>query len=122
MEKEIEERDKALASKEQEINNLKNELAFLKGQILNKKGNANITSTSAPNTLLHKSMVSNELLGHVINLKYQHAMPLYRQQTYFDMMGANLYRQTLSNWVIGAACEFEDVYNIMKEQLTLMFI
>jgi hypothetical protein len=24
--------------------------------------------------LLHKSMASNELLSHVINLKYQHAM------------------------------------------------
>ncbi|MBM7616458.1 IS66 family transposase zinc-finger binding domain-containing protein [Alkaliphilus hydrothermalis] len=37
---------------------------------------ANIVTTKAPSTLLHKSMASNELLSHVINLKYQHAMPL----------------------------------------------
>lgn len=28
-------------------------------------------------TILHKSMASNELIAHVINLKYQYAMPLY---------------------------------------------
>lgn len=54
---------------------------------------SNIVSTKAPNTFLHKSMVSNELLAHVINLKYQHAMPLYRQEIYFKMLGANLSRQ-----------------------------
>jgi transposase len=61
-------------------------------------GKANIVTTKAPNTLLYKSMASNELLSHVINLKYQFALPLYRQETYFDMLGANLSRQTMSNW------------------------
>lgn len=81
------------------------------------EGVANITSTKAPNTLLYKSMASNELLSHVINLKYQYALPLYRQETYFNMLGANLSRQTLSNWIIGAANEFQPVYDIMKERL-----
>lgn len=80
-------------------------------------GEANIVSTKAPNTLLHKSMASNELLSHVINMKYQYAMPLYRQETYFDMLGASLSRQTLSNWIIGAAKEFQQVYDLMKETL-----
>lgn len=78
---------------------------------------ANIVTTKAPQTLLHKSMASNELLSHVINLKYQHAMPLYRQEAYFKMMGANLSRQTLSNWIISAANELESVYKLMKEKL-----
>ncbi|MDP4147593.1 MAG: IS66 family transposase zinc-finger binding domain-containing protein [Bacillota bacterium] len=43
------------------------------------EGDANIITTKAPNTLLYKSMASNELLGHVINLKYQFALRLYRQ-------------------------------------------
>lgn len=77
----------------------------------------NIVSTKAPNTFLHKSMVSNELLAHVINLKYQHAMPLYRQEIYFKMLGANLSRQTLSNWIIGAANELEVIYDLMKQEL-----
>ena len=80
-------------------------------------GKANIVTTKAPNTLLYKSMASNELLSHVINLKYQYALPLYRQETYFDMLGANLSRQTLSNWIIGAAKEFEVVYDVMREKL-----
>lgn len=78
---------------------------------------ANITTTKSPETLLHKSMASNELLSHVINLKYQHAMPLYRQETYFNMMGANLSRQTLANWIISAARELEPIYKLMKEEL-----
>ena len=78
---------------------------------------ANIITTKAPKTLLHKSMVSNELLSHVINLKYQHAMPLYRQESYFKMMGVNLSRQTLSNWIINAAKELEPIYSLMREEL-----
>jgi transposase len=81
------------------------------------EGHANIMTTKAPSTLLHKSMASNELLSHVINLKYQHHLPLYRQENYFKMMGANLSRQTLSNWMIGAANELEVVYDKMKAVL-----
>lgn len=81
------------------------------------EGKANIITTKAPNTVLYKSMASNELLAHVINMKYQHAMPLYRQETYFKMLGANLSRQTLSNWIIGAASGLGIIYEIMKEEL-----
>ncbi|MBZ9633637.1 IS66 family transposase [Clostridium sp. FP1] len=81
------------------------------------EGKANIITTKSPNSFLYKSMASNELISHVINLKYQYALPLYRQETYFDMLGANLSRQTLSNWIIGAAKEFEPVYDMMKEEL-----
>lgn len=80
-------------------------------------GKSNIVTTKAPRTLLYKSMASNELLAHAINLKYHHAMPLYRQESYFKMMGANLSRQNLSNWTIAAASEFEVVYDIMQEGL-----
>lgn len=82
-----------------------------------KEEKSNIITTKAPNTLLYKSMASNALLAHVINLKYQYAMPLYRQEVYFEMLGANLSRQTLSNFIIGAAKEFEIVYDMMKEEL-----
>jgi transposase len=82
-----------------------------------KDGTANIVSTTSPDTLLHKGMASNELLAHVICLKYQFALPLYRQESYFDMLGVTLSRQTLSNWIIGAANEFKTVYDIMKEKL-----
>ena len=78
---------------------------------------ANIVTTKAPRTLLHKSMASNELLSHVINLKYHYAMPLNRQESYFKMMGANLSRQTLSNWIISSAIELQPIYQLLKEEL-----
>jgi len=78
---------------------------------------ANIVTTKAPKTLLHKSMASNELLSHVMNLKYQHALPLNRQEKYFSMMDVNLSRQTLSNWMISSSNELEPVYELMKGEL-----
>lgn len=81
------------------------------------EGKANIISTKAPKTLLHKSMASNELLAHVINLKYQHAMPLNRQETYFKMLGANLSRQTMANWIIKSSDELKVIYDLMKKEL-----
>lgn len=81
------------------------------------QGKTNIISTKAPNTLLHKSMASNEILSHVIALKYIYALPLHRQESYFKMLGLPLSRQTLSNWIIATANEFKIVYKIMKEEL-----
>ena len=62
-------------------------------------------------------MASNELIAHTIALKYLHAMPLYRQQSYFDMMGATLSRQTLCNWTMSAAKALDPIYNYMKKEL-----
>lgn len=82
-----------------------------------KTDKANIITTKSPATLLHKSMASNELVAHTIVLKYQHALPLYRQEQYFQMMGAHLSRQTLSNWVMYAAKELDSVYQLMIQEL-----
>ena len=76
---------------------------------------ANIETTKGYEGILYKSMASNELVAHVVNMKYQHAMPLYRLETYFKMLGANLSRQTLYNWVIGAADAVTPIIKIMKE-------
>ena len=78
---------------------------------------ANIISADVPKSLLHKSMASNELLAHVMTMKYQQALPLYRMENYFEMMNAKLSRQTLSNWIVNAAAELEDVYNCMKDEI-----
>lgn len=82
-----------------------------------KNEETNITSTKMPSTIFYKTMASNELIAHMLILKYQHAMPLYRQQSYFKMLGADISRQTLSNWTISAANIFEEVYNAMKIEL-----
>jgi len=76
----------------------------------------NIISAKMPNTFLYKSMASNELLAHVVSMKYQYAMPLYRMESYFSMMDVKLSRQTLSNWIISCATELKPVFNYMKEE------
>lgn len=80
-------------------------------------GNSNIISTKAPDNFIYKGMASNELLSHVICLKYLYALPLYRQQNYFEMLGANLSRQTLSNWIMVASSRFQEIYDFMKVKL-----
>ncbi|MGN9136340.1 transposase, partial [Clostridium sp. HCP1S3_B4] len=60
--------------------------------------NSNIITTKAPKNLINKGMASNNLLSHVISLKFLYSVPLYRQENYFNMLGATLSRQTLSNW------------------------
>lgn len=80
-------------------------------------GESNIVSATAPQTIFYNSMASNELIAHTLILKYQHAMPLYRQETYFDMMGATLSRQTLCNWTMSAAEALEPIYSHMKKEL-----
>lgn len=80
-------------------------------------GESNIISAPAPQTIFYNSMASNELIAHTLILKYQHAMPLYRQESYFDMMGATLSRQTLCNWTMSAAEALDPICNHMKKEL-----
>ena len=70
-----------------------------------------------PRTIFYNSMASNELIAHTIVLKYHHAMPLYRQEAYFDMMGVTLSRQTLCNWTMSAADALIPIYKHMKKEL-----
>lgn len=83
----------------------------------NNTGDTKIISTKSPKSIIHKSMASNELLSHVIVMKYLHSLPLYRQENYFKMLGANLSHQTLSNWIIGVSNAFELIYSFMKGKL-----
>lgn len=78
---------------------------------------ATIITTESPKNLINKGMASNTLLAHCIALKFLYSLPLYRQESYFKMLGAKLSRQTLSNWVIGTATELQDIYTLMKEEL-----
>lgn len=51
---------------------------------------SNITTTESPKNLINKGMASNNLLSHVIALKFLYSVPLYRQESYFKMLGANV--------------------------------
>ena len=103
MENELKSKDKELESKDKKIDDLKNELDYLNRQLLNKyrkifgKSSEQVdvnqmslfdeaeknSDPKAPSTAFYKTMASNELIAHMLIMKYQHAMPLYRQQNYF---------------------------------------
>ncbi|WP_132282064.1 IS66 family transposase [Natranaerovirga hydrolytica] len=57
------------------------------------------------------------MLNLKLSLKYNYALPLYRQENYFKMMNVELSRQTLSNWVVKASVAFEPFYKRLKEEL-----
>lgn len=81
---------------------------------------SNIITTESPKNLINKGMASNNLLSYVSALKFLYSVPLYRQESYFKMLGAKLSRQTLSNWVIGVATELIDVYCLNLIMFKLM--
>ena len=81
------------------------------------KGKSNIVSSQSPSTVFYNSMASHELIAHTLALKYQYAVPFYRQEAYFDIMGATLSRQTLCNWTMAAAEVLKPIYDHMKKDL-----
>lgn len=60
-------------------------------------------------------MSYNELIAHT--LTYKHAMPLYRQEKYFNIIGDTLSRQKLCNWTMSVADALVSIYNHMKKEL-----
>ncbi|MFR5274088.1 IS66 family transposase [Intestinibacter bartlettii] len=80
-------------------------------------GEANIITTESSKNLITKSLASNKLLAHIISQKYEYAMPLYRQESYFKNLGVCLSRQTMSNWAISCSEKLEIVYKEFKSRL-----
>ncbi|GEM_PF-2410855 len=75
-------------------------------------GKANIITTNGAQSILYKSMASNELVAHVVNMKY-HMQCLYigRKLILICLV------QNLSNWIMSAADAITPVYDILKEEL-----
>jgi transposase len=80
-------------------------------------GKTIIKKAEKPESFIPKSIVSDEFLAHIITSKYLYALPLYRQEYYFENHEINISRQTLSNWILNAAKEFEEFYKYLKLEL-----
>ncbi len=65
----------------------------------------------------YNKMATNELVSHVMALKHQYAIPIYRQENYLDMVGVTLFRQTLCNWTLIGAKVLEIIHNYIKASL-----
>ena len=59
-----------------------------------------VQQAKAPEPILKQSIATPGLLAAVINSKFNHHMPLYRQEAMFNAAGISITRGTLSNWLI----------------------
>ena len=54
-------------------------------------------------SILPKSYATPSIIAQLITAKYQHGLPLYRQEVIFSQLGIDLCRQTMSDWLIKIA-------------------
>ncbi len=67
---------------------------------------------------LDKSPATPSLVASILNDKYAKALPLYRIEESFKNIGANISRQTMSNWALKTSERYlEPLYELMKEDL-----
>lgn len=64
------------------------------------EGKAVIVRAPQPEPPIPGSFATPSLIAHVVNGKYANALPLYRMEADFKMLGAAISRQNMSNWVI----------------------
>lgn len=75
---------------------------------------AQVTAPMPPRPLENAAASSN-LLAWLLVQKYQHHLPLYRQEQIFAREGLRLARQTLCDWVLGAAEALRPIANCLMD-------
>lgn len=81
-----------------------------------KNGTANtIKQAPVPSSIIPKGYATPSLLSQLITSKYQHGLPLYRQEAMFKQYGIELSRQTMSDWMMKCAELFKPLYERLHE-------
>ena len=62
-----------------------------------------VVTAPMPKPVYPGSLASPSALAFIMNQKYGEGLPLYRQEQQLALLGINLSRQTLANWMIYAA-------------------
>ena len=70
-----------------------------------------------PKQPIPKSIAAPGLLSYVLTYKYQHHMPLYRQEKLFQGIGVDIPRATLSHWVIRCAQLLEPLVILLEANI-----
>ena len=78
---------------------------------------SSIKQSQLPKPLFPKSAASPEAISEIIVAKYMNAVPLYRQEKYYEKLGVNISRQLMSNWIIKSSNYFEIIFDKMKSKL-----
>ena len=57
------------------------------------------------------------MLAHVIEEKFEHHTPLYRQELKLERQGVNISRQTMADWMAGCAWALKPLYELMRQEV-----
>jgi len=68
-----------------------------------------------PKQPIEKSIASPSLLAQILVSKYQHHLPLHRQEQIFKSIGIDLVRNTMSLWVIRCGKLLEPLITLMQK-------
>lgn len=80
--------------------------------------NTPVITAAMPAPALPKSLASPSALAYIMDQKYTQGLPLYRQEKGLALMGIDLSRQTMANWMIqGANRWLAPLYDRMHEYL-----
>ena len=76
-----------------------------------------IKDEGAP-ALIPGSYASSSLVSHIMYEKYADALPLYRQEKGFELLGVSISRTTMAGWIITCARDYlQPVYDYFHRQL-----
>ena len=77
-----------------------------------------IVTAPMPAPVLPGSLVSPSAMAFIMNQKYALSLPLYRQEKQMELLGVELSRQTMANWMIqGSQQWLRPLYDRMHEHL-----
>ena len=57
------------------------------------------------------------LLAHVIEEKFEHHTPLFRQELKLERQGVEISRQTMADWLAGCAEALKPLYELMRQEI-----
>ncbi|MCK5581944.1 MAG: IS66 family transposase, partial [Candidatus Omnitrophica bacterium] len=66
---------------------------------------------------IDKCMAESSLLAHIITEKYEHHMPLYRQELKCARLGVDISRKTMTGWMMGCAKALKPLHERMREEV-----
>lgn len=68
----------------------------------------------APPSAIEDARVGAGLLAQILVNKYEHHLPLYRQQSVFERAGLALPRQTMCDWVLAGLFNLEPIWSAIR--------
>ncbi len=75
-----------------------------------------VIQTQRPAALIPKSVAAPSLLSHIVISKYEHHLPLYRQEQIYAKDGIYLTRAVMANWIMTLGKAVEPLINLLKDR------